>query len=164
MARRTNITHHDTPTTLKQGTVSGGGSVVSQIQDEAIVLSLGADAMFNFLPAASVTAPADGMYVIDDTTNTSGKWLRAGVSNTLSTHMVSMPQLADGTEELVNFTVPGAVPGESYAFAIVSGAAPGLTYALQPCSATDFLNVLVTNNSGATVTASNPVINIYRLK
>ena len=165
MARRTNITHHATPADLEAGAVVGGGTAIAQFQDEALVLSLGADAVFNFLNKDDVPAAADQKYVINDSTNPAGKWLRAAVSNILGTNLtLSIPQLADGTEELITLAVTGAVPGEAHDLAIFAGGLAGLTYVLQPCTTSGTLSVLVSNNSGATVTSSSPLINIYRLK
>ena len=160
MIRRTDKTRH----TLLE--IQAGTNIEPQISDEIIVTDLNAPIGENFDWIAGDTTADDALYTLDEVPYTAdGRWRRGG-SNLLAGDLnVPFSALFDNTEEPnIDVTVAGTIIGNAYAIGIVSGLPDGVELELeQEVPLADTLRFIVKNNSGATLTAGNAVVNVYEV-
>lgn len=106
----------------------------------------------------------DDLYTVKKTNDTSLTfWASTVNSLILSAGNLAFSTLFDNAEEVVALAVPGAKVGRAYAIGVVSGLPAAITVSVGPCTTADTLNVVILNNSGATLTAGTAVVNIYEV-
>lgn len=155
MARRNGQTDHDL------ATVQAGTGIDAQHNDVVRVTDLGKSPGSKFDFIAGDTTPDDSKYNLEETGQT-GRWRRKGsnlVSGALNVPMAALP---DNTEDSVDVSVIGVETGKTYAAAVVSGLPANVELELsENVSGADTLTFIIKNNSGATLTTGNIVVNVY---
>ena len=154
--RQTGIVSWDTVANFKADT-----TVTQQKDDEVRI----ADILKTGTTWVAVPAGAevpDDLYMVQKTNDTSLTfWASSAKSLILSAGNLAYSALFDNTEEVVALAVPDAVVGGAYAIGVVSGLPADVSLAVEPCTTAGKINVVVSTNSGATLTAGTAVVNIY---
>lgn len=163
--KRTQTTHHDTVVELKNGVVSGGGTITeTQDQDTALVKDLGGKARrFNFIvPEATAE---DSVYVVADANNAAGRWFREDVSQVFASNinLVIPADMPDNAEDVIVVPLTGVTVGSMYGVALLNGVTDVVIRAEQVLTAGE-LRVHVRVNKSGGLTAQTFAMNVYELK
>ena len=155
MSTRRGLTDH----TLAE--VQAGTGIDAQHNDTARVSDVGKAPGSVFYFIAGDTTADDSLYNVEET-GEAGRWRRKGSNIVAGSLNVPFTALIDNTEEIVPVAVADAVVGKSYAIGVVSGLPTGVEVELdENVPSAGNLDFIVKNNSGATLTASNIVVNVY---
>ena len=156
MARRTGITNH------LLATLQSGTNIDAQVNDQVRVTDLGSAPGRIFYCVAGNAVSDDGEYTIVEGTEANQWRSQEEVNSILATSLnVPFSALLDNTEENVAVAVAGVSAGQGYVIGVVSGLPADVDIELEEDHGAGTLNFRITNNSGATLTASNIVVNVY---
>jgi len=160
MATQTGIVTYTTDVLFKADTI-----MAQQVGDEVQLLNILSPGVTHIARTASTEVP-DNIYTIRKTNDATKTFWASIVSNLLKGNVaVAMPALVDNAEHEVTVTgVTGATVGKAYEIGVISGLPAGVRLTMQPVVTANTVKFLITNNTGATLTAGSILTNIYSIK